>query len=92
MASAQVTALSGRLFGTWTLLSTVVRSYAAYRIASGDIYTMAFLTYAIALGHFSTEWLAYGTASMRKGLAVPFTVAFSTTVWMWTQWGFYVKT
>lgn len=88
-SAAQLTDLSARLFGTWTLLATVVRTYAAYGISNPDLYTIAFWTYVIALAHYSSEWLVYRTVSMRKGLAVPFAVASTSTFWMWAQWSYY---
>lgn len=84
-----MTALSSRLFGTWTLLSAVARGYAAYNIGSKEIYAIAFSTYAIALVHFGSEWLVYKTMTMRKGLLPSFAVASITTIWMAVQRGYY---
>lgn len=85
----QVTALSSRLFGTWTLLTAVVRTYAAYNVGNKEVYAIAFSTYAIALMHFSSEWLVYKTMTMGRGLLPAFTVALITPIWMAGQWGYY---
>jgi hypothetical protein len=86
-----VTPLSGRTFGTWTFLSSVIRLYAAYNVDNPVVYQLAYWTYAIAFGHFVSEWLIFGTARWSKGLAGPVIVATGTLIWMTLQWGFYVK-
>jgi hypothetical protein len=88
-SAAEATALSARLFGTWTLLASVVRTYAAYNIDNKGIYAVALSTYALALAHFTSEWLLYKTMSFAKGLAAPLAVATLTTVWMVAQLGHY---
>jgi hypothetical protein len=87
-----VTALSSRLLGTWTLLSSVARTFAAYNIGSKEVYVMAFSTYAIDLVHFGSEWLVYKTITMRGGLLPSFAVASITTIWMAVQRGYYTAT
>lgn len=88
-SARELTGLSSRLFGTWTLLSTVARAYAAYNIRSKELYAIAFSTYAIAVVHFGSEWLVYKTMTMRSGLLAPFTVASVTTIWMAVQRVYY---
>lgn len=83
-SAGEVTDLSARLFGIWTLLSSVVRTYAAYNIASKDLYAVAFWSYAIALVYFCSEWLFYGTT-----MALFFAVASTTVFWMVAQWTYY---
>jgi hypothetical protein len=89
--SSPVTPLSARTFGTWTLLSSVIRLYAAYNIENKQIFEMAFWSYAIAFGHFFSEWLIFGSTRMGKGLAGPAVVSTATLAWMITQRDFYVK-
>ncbi|CAG8958651.1 hypothetical protein HYFRA_00011492 [Hymenoscyphus fraxineus] len=86
----EATNLSARLFGTWTLLAAVVRTYAAYNVTDKGIYSVALFTYALALTHFTSEWLVYKTMSFKKGLATPFAVATLTTAWMFAQAEFYL--
>ena len=57
-----VTSLSSRTFGTWTLLSAIVRVYAAYNIANRAVYDICAWSYVIAGAHFVSEWLVFGTA------------------------------
>lgn len=86
-----VTALSSRTFGTWTLLTSLVRFYAAYNINDPAFYQLAMWTYAVAWGHFMSEWLIFKTTRLAKPLAGPLVVANTSLVWMFCQWGFYVK-
>ncbi|CEJ53844.1 hypothetical protein PMG11_00184 [Penicillium brasilianum] len=76
--------LSGRIFGTWTFLSAVIRMTAAYNINSPIAYDLALWTYGIALTHFVGE-LIFGNASLRGRFLNPLIVASSTLAWMLTQ-------
>ncbi|KAE8443893.1 hypothetical protein EG329_001302 [Mollisiaceae sp. DMI_Dod_QoI] len=89
-STSPATPLSSRTFGTWTLIQSIVRLYAAYHISNPQIYEMAFLTYAVAWLHFMSEWWVFGSARWGAGLAGPVFVASGSLVWMWLQWGFYV--
>ncbi|KAF8896269.1 Erg28 like protein-domain-containing protein [Infundibulicybe gibba] len=88
---ATVTSLQARTFGAWTLVSAVVRLYAAYHINDKSIYDMALFTYLIAFGHFSSEFLIFRTAKLNPGLLSTFAVASASLVWMISQYDFYVK-
>lgn len=81
--------LSGRIFGTWTFLSAVVRMTAAYNITTPVAYDLAIWTYGIALAHFVGE-LAFGNASLRGRFLSPLIVASSSAAWMLTQRGAYL--
>ncbi|KAI8931266.1 hypothetical protein NX059_011613 [Plenodomus lindquistii] len=85
-----VTALSSRTFGTWTLLTSLVRLYAAYNINNPAFYQLAMCTYAVAWMHFMSEWWVFGTTRWGKPLAGPVVVANLSLVWMVSQWGWYV--
>jgi len=89
--TSPVTPLSGRLFGTWTMVQSVVRMYAAYNIDNPQIYQMAYWTYVIAFAHFMAEWRVYKSTTWALPLAFPVCIAAATLVWMPIQWGFYVK-
>lgn len=89
--NSPVTPLSARTFGTWTFLSSVIRLYAAYYIDQPQIYQLAFCTYTIAFFHFMSEWQVFGTARWGKGLAGPVFVSTGSLLWMYLQWGYYVK-
>ena len=89
--SPQVTPLQSRTMGTWTLLSSLIRIYAAYNITNPPVYEIALLSYVVAWGHFMSEWLVFGTASWGRGLAGPVIVANVSLPWMLWGWGFYVN-
>ncbi|KAL4247209.1 ERG28 family protein [Abortiporus biennis] len=61
----EVTPLQARMFGVWTLLSAVVRFYAAYHINEKSVYDI-------------TLWS-------------PLIVSSVSTIWMYSQYDFYVK-
>ncbi|EUC48667.1 hypothetical protein COCMIDRAFT_86938 [Bipolaris oryzae ATCC 44560] len=86
-----VTALSSRTFGTWTFLACLIRFYAAYNINDAAMYQLAMWSYAVAWGHFMSEWLVFKTARWGKPLVGPVVVANSSLIWMFMQWGYYVK-
>lgn len=100
-----MTGLSARTFGTWTILASIIRLYAAAHIhnpayvtaticetrnTNTRIYQLAFSSYALAGFHFISEWLVFGTAKLGKGLAGPLVVSSVTMAWMLTQWNYYV--
>lgn len=89
--TSPVTPLSARTFGTWTFLSSVIRLYAAYHVHNKQVYELAFWTYGIAFAHFMSEWWVFGSARWGAGIAGPSFVSTGSLVWMWVQWGFYVR-
>ena len=86
-----VAPLTARIFGTWTLMSGVIRMYAAHNLSDPVIYQLALWTYAIALCHFGSELLVYRTTKVADGAIPVFIVAIMTVSWMLAQWGEYVK-
>ncbi|KAK8010931.1 hypothetical protein PG990_009896 [Apiospora arundinis] len=68
----QVTPLAARLFGTYTLISAIVRLYASYHLHLEPVYMMAMSTYLVALGHFATEYFIYKTYYMGGPQLMPF--------------------
>ena len=86
----EVTPFAGRLFGSWNLLSALLRLYAAYNITNKHLYFLALCTYLIVLNQFAVELLFFGTMKVGKGLAPPLCVATTSVVWMLVQWSFYV--
>lgn len=78
-------ALSSRTFGTWTLISSVIRMYAAYNVTTPVVYDMGMWTFGIAFFHFVTELLVYGTAQLKGRFLGPMIVASSTLTWMFLQ-------
>ena len=90
-AQVQVTPLQSRTFGTWTLLSSLIRIYAAYNITNKPVYQIALWSYVVAEGHFMSEWLWFGTAAWGRGLAGPVIVANVSLVWMVLGMGYYLE-
>lgn len=87
----QVTPLSARTFGTWTVMASIIRLYGAYHIANPAVYDIALSSYILAGFHFGSEWLIFGTAKLKGGgLVGPLIVASSSIVWMVTQRDFYL--
>ncbi|KAL8999901.1 MAG: hypothetical protein Q9169_001307 [Polycauliona sp. 2 TL-2023] len=86
-----VTPLHARTFGTYTALASIIRLYAAYNITDPMIYQLALWTYIVALGHFYSEWLIFGTARWGKGLAGPLLISVGSLGWMVAQWGVYIR-
>jgi len=83
--------LSARTFGTWTFLTSIVRLYAAYNIDNPAAYQLAIWTYAVAFAHFMSEWFYFKTTRWGAPLAGPVMVSTTGLVWMFMQWGYYVK-
>ncbi|PQE28896.1 putative ERG28 involved in synthesis of ergosterol protein [Rutstroemia sp. NJR-2017a BBW] len=90
-SDTSATPLSSRTFGTWTLITSIVRLSTAYNVNNPQIYQLGYATFAVAWLHFMSEWLVFGSCKMGKGLAGPAIVSTVTLIWMWMQWGFYVQ-
>ena len=86
----QVTNLSARTFGTWTLITSIVRLYGAYYITNPQVYQLTQFTFGVAAVHFVSEWLIYRTTLLGKGLAGPLIVSSLSLGWMWMYKDFYV--
>lgn len=87
--NSAATPLSSRTFGTWTFLSAIIRMYAAYHIYDPLVYDIARWTYGIALLHFVSEWLVFGTARAQGRFLGPLIVASTSLGWMTLQKGWY---
>lgn len=87
----EVTNLSARTFGTWTVLASIIRFYGAYYISDPVVYNLTFSSFLLAGAHFASEWLVYKTVKFGKGLAGPLITASLTITWMTLQRDFYVK-
>ncbi|KAI1382699.1 transmembrane domain-containing protein [Hypoxylon trugodes] len=86
----QVTPLAARLFGTYTVVSAIVRIYAAYNLHLAPIYHITIWTYVVALAHFGTEFAVFKTAYMGP-VASTFAFATAGIIWMTSQYSFYVE-
>ena len=90
-AKDQVTPLAGRLFGTYTLVISVVRLYVAYNIASRPMYHLGIMTYVVAWAHFVSELAVFRTQRLGKPQLLPLGFATMGILWMVMQYGFYVE-
>ncbi|ODV92484.1 hypothetical protein CANCADRAFT_21770 [Tortispora caseinolytica NRRL Y-17796] len=90
-APEQVTGLSARTFGTWTMITSIVRLFGSYYIRNEPVYKLTIATFWVAFGHFQLEWLVYKTARFGKGLAGPFIVSTASLVWMYKSWDYYLN-
>ncbi|KAI1334486.1 transmembrane domain-containing protein [Xylariaceae sp. FL0016] len=87
----QVTPLAARLFGTYTLISAIVRIYASYSLHLAPVYNITLWTYIVALAHFGSEYAYYRTAYLSPPILFPFFFASVGITWMLTQYSFYVE-
>ncbi|KAF9082714.1 ergosterol biosynthesis protein [Mortierella sp. GBA35] len=88
----EVTRLSGRTFGIWTLLSSVVRLYGAYNLHLAPMYQITLVTFGIAWLHFMSEFFVYRTANITEPSAAPCVVtSTSSLIWMLSAYSSYVK-
>jgi hypothetical protein len=78
----QLTPLAGRLFGTWTTITCLVRLYAAYNLRYGPMYDVAMWTYVVAFGHFASELFIYKSMTFGLPQFFPFVIASTALVWM----------
>lgn len=85
-----MTALPSRIFGVYTLVSSVIRLYAAYNIDNPQVYQLAICTYAIAWAHFMSEWLVFKTVAWGRAIAGPVFISTGSLLWMFMQWDFYI--
>ncbi|ODQ78375.1 hypothetical protein BABINDRAFT_39520 [Babjeviella inositovora NRRL Y-12698] len=86
----ETTALSARTFGTWTVVSAVIRFYGAYYINNPQVYELTMCSYYIAAFHFASELFFYKTAKWGKGIMGPAIVATTSIIWMNLQKDYYL--
>ncbi|XP_004455242.1 ergosterol biosynthetic protein 28 homolog isoform X1 [Dasypus novemcinctus] len=80
--SAPVNGLHARTFGIWLLLSSVTRCLCAIDIHNKKLYYITIWTFILALGHFLSELLIYGTVAATIGVLSPLIVASSSILAM----------
>lgn len=87
----QVTPLAARLFGIYTALAGVIRVYAAYDLAHPALYQLALLTQLVAVAHFTSEALVFGTLILSWEHLFPLAAGWSGSIWMLLQYSHYVR-
>lgn len=71
-----VNALTARVFGTWTLVSSMIRFYGAFHLRNAAIYQMTIGTFLIALLHFVLEVVLFKSTSTESvGLISPLAIS-----------------
>ncbi|KAJ2999308.1 hypothetical protein HDV02_003242, partial [Globomyces sp. JEL0801] len=68
---SEVSPLTGRLFGTWTLTSGIIRIYASYHINDQSAYELAMITYIIAFLNFTSEAFLYRSTKWNSPGCLP---------------------
>ncbi|XWS67528.1 hypothetical protein CRYUN_Cryun04dG0014200 [Craigia yunnanensis] len=80
-----VTEVHGRTFGIWTLPTCTLCYLCAFNLENKAVYLVTFLSFIYAFGHFLTEYLIYGTMTIRNLSAVSFfaSISFSPTFYIY---------
>ncbi|KAJ1979068.1 ergosterol biosynthesis protein [Dimargaris xerosporica] len=86
----QVTPLTARFFGCWTLVSAVVRFYGAYNLRNPVMFSLLVWTFAIAFTHYFTEIVVFRSARLLGPALSPVVVATTSLVWMWSTYEYYL--
>lgn len=86
----QVTSLSARTFGAYTLVTGVLRLVTAYNINNAPLYFVALWAYVVIVGYWGTEWLKYKTVKGGGALYGSIVVDGGGLVWMILMWRYYV--
>lgn len=73
--SDQVNALIGRMFGTWTMLSGVVRLMCALFIDNRPVYDLTFFTFIMVWLHFLSEIIIFETTEPSIGVISPMVIS-----------------
>ncbi|KAI0767942.1 Erg28-like protein [Irpex lacteus] len=86
-----VAPVHARTFAVWTLMSAVVRFYAAYDIHNKTLYDISLLSFLIVFGHYTSEILVFRTAAPTGPVLSPVIVGTTSLVWMIAQYDYYIK-
>ncbi|WVO13098.1 hypothetical protein L204_100709 [Cryptococcus depauperatus] len=81
----EMTLLAGRLFGSWTMLASLVRGLAAYNIHDPIVYKLAICTYALATFHYTTELVVFKSVKPNRASIGPLVVGWTGLIWTLTQ-------
>ncbi|ODV58801.1 Erg28p [Ascoidea rubescens DSM 1968] len=87
----ETTNLSARTFGTWTMLSAIIRYYGSFNLNNAVVWKIVLSSYLIAFVHFNLELLVYKTAKLGKGFAGPLIVSTVTISWMLLTRDYYLS-
>lgn len=92
-SAALATPLTDRLFGTWTLLSAIVRFYAAVNLRNQVVYDITMWTFVVVIFHFYTEFIHYNTMDRGRGFVqlIPLSQAPIALGWMLWKRNYYLS-
>jgi len=82
----QVTGLSARTFGAYTLVTGILRLVTAYNISNSPLYGVTLAAYAVVVGHWGSEWLKYKTVAGGLALYGSIIMDGGGLLWMLSQW------
>ncbi|CAN6309879.1 unnamed protein product [Urochloa humidicola] len=85
-AQAQVTAVHGRTFGVWTLLSCTLCFLCAFNLGNRPLYIATFMSFIYGCVHFILECLVYHTFPASNLVSTIGFLAVTSIVWMLLQW------
>lgn len=82
-----------RLFGMWTVLSAIVRVYAAYNMSNPVLYDITIWTFVLVTFHYYSELVWFGTIpwDINRHQIIPLTQAPSALLWMLWQREYYLS-
>ena len=72
-----------RMYGTWTLLSGIIRLYTVWRFGNFSLYILTMCTYGLAVVYFSLERVVFQVKDPKAKWAIG--VAAGTLAWMATE-------
>jgi hypothetical protein len=84
------TGLLARVYGVKNVYTAVIRAYAAYHVANGQVYELAMITFAGVLFLYITELAVYRTVGVKE-FVFPMVTAGGGLVWMWSQRDWYLS-
>jgi hypothetical protein len=82
LAGSQLTPLTNRLFGCWTLLATAIRLTCALDVTNKSVYRVTLFTFLVALGFFTHEVFVAKTVPIFPQFMGPFSFASISALWM----------
>lgn len=82
--------LLAHVYAVKNVYSSLIRLYAAFHVANGELYDLAMITFAGVLGLYGTEHLVYGTVRLREA-AIPYVTSVVGLVWMGLQRDWYIS-
>eukprot|EP00088_Acartia_fossae_P028774 TRINITY_DN29608_c0_g1_i1.p1 TRINITY_DN29608_c0_g1~~TRINITY_DN29608_c0_g1_i1.p1 ORF type:complete len:150 (-),score=3.38 TRINITY_DN29608_c0_g1_i1:36-464(-) len=89
-ALALTTPLTGRLFGTWTIFSGIVRLYGAFHLTNRELYHMIMASYLVVFVHMILEMMSYRTMKKSEfGSLSPIVVSavgFGAMMWYYGEY------